>query len=323
VSAELDREAWAASRRLGLGGTDVAAILGESPWKSPMMVWLEKHGQAVDAPETTRLKRGLQLEQLIADEWAEREAVRVERAPHIRHPEREWACGSPDFIVREGAHLVGVLETKTAEVWHAKKFGRDGTEAGDGTIPAHYAIQLQWYLWLTGAQMGWFAVMVGLSEPVRSLPMPRDDAFIATLVEVAGAWWQRHIIGGEMPEPDGTESSTRAVKAMHPLATNDEPVALPADAAALVETYQTASAAAKEHEKRADEAKQRLCLLLGNHSRGIVGGKRVTWSNVAGREGFDVEALRAAYPHVFEQFRREGKPYRRFSIANHKGGPQS
>ena len=45
---ELTREEWLARRRSGIGGSDVAAVLGLSPWKSPRQVWLDKTTDAVD-----------------------------------------------------------------------------------------------------------------------------------------------------------------------------------------------------------------------------------------------------------------------------------
>lgn len=45
-------EAWRAERRKGVGGSDVAAIMGMSPYKSPYEVWAEKTG--VVEPPTCR-----------------------------------------------------------------------------------------------------------------------------------------------------------------------------------------------------------------------------------------------------------------------------
>ena len=44
----LSHEKWLEYRRMGIGGSDVAALLGISKWKSPLELWLEKTGQSED-----------------------------------------------------------------------------------------------------------------------------------------------------------------------------------------------------------------------------------------------------------------------------------
>ncbi len=45
----LSHEEWLKWRMKGIGGSDVAAILGISKWKSALELWLEKTGQADDS----------------------------------------------------------------------------------------------------------------------------------------------------------------------------------------------------------------------------------------------------------------------------------
>lgn len=52
-TAGMDRRTWLAARAHGpdgsipiaIGGSDVAAIFGISPWKTPLDLWLEKSGK--------------------------------------------------------------------------------------------------------------------------------------------------------------------------------------------------------------------------------------------------------------------------------------
>jgi hypothetical protein len=47
------RTAWHAARKRGLGGSDIAAVLGVSPWQKPMDVWLSKTGMVgIQIPHT-------------------------------------------------------------------------------------------------------------------------------------------------------------------------------------------------------------------------------------------------------------------------------
>lgn len=52
-TTDMTREAWLDRRRAGIGGSDVAALLGLSRWKTPLDVFLDKAGRSRRAsPET-------------------------------------------------------------------------------------------------------------------------------------------------------------------------------------------------------------------------------------------------------------------------------
>ena len=103
----MDRTAWLAARRTGIGGSDISAILGLSPWRSPVHVWLDKTGQAPDEPPANAeaMYWGKTLEDVVAREYAQRTGRRVQRVNAIlRHPQHEWMLGNIDrAIVAEGS----------------------------------------------------------------------------------------------------------------------------------------------------------------------------------------------------------------------------
>jgi predicted phage-related endonuclease len=75
LPASAGREAWLKVRTLGLGGSDVAAACGLSPWTTPYQLWLEKTGRAErerDAAAVQRMRWGQLLEPLVLAEWDNR-----------------------------------------------------------------------------------------------------------------------------------------------------------------------------------------------------------------------------------------------------------
>jgi len=52
-----DRSEWHAARKKGLGGSDIAAVMGVSPWQTPMDVWLSKTGKVGPNAETVSAVR--------------------------------------------------------------------------------------------------------------------------------------------------------------------------------------------------------------------------------------------------------------------------
>lgn len=45
AETQIDRADWLAARRTGIGGSDVAPILGLSKWRSPLDVYMVKRGK--------------------------------------------------------------------------------------------------------------------------------------------------------------------------------------------------------------------------------------------------------------------------------------
>ena len=50
-TTDMTREAWLDRRRAGIGGSDVAALLGLSRWKTPLDVFLDKTGRSEPIPD--------------------------------------------------------------------------------------------------------------------------------------------------------------------------------------------------------------------------------------------------------------------------------
>ena len=51
-SKNATREEWLKVRKLGLGGSDMSAVLGVNQWRSPLDVWLDKTSDTVEEKES-------------------------------------------------------------------------------------------------------------------------------------------------------------------------------------------------------------------------------------------------------------------------------
>ena len=97
------REEWLALRRQGIGGSDVAAILGLSKFKTQQELWMEKTGrlvqqQSADAEE--RMHWGNTLEDVVAKHYAQQSGKKVQRINQIlHHPECHIAMANLDRVV--------------------------------------------------------------------------------------------------------------------------------------------------------------------------------------------------------------------------------
>ena len=188
----LERAAWLEERRTGLGGSDVAAVLGVSPWSSPLQLYLEKLGQAAPDEENDEKLWGTLLEDVVAREYARRRGVAVQPGPQmLRHPQHPWAFANVDRVVVGGAPGV---EVKTS------RFGDGWGEPGTDEMPQHVVAQVAWYAGITGIDEWDVPVLVGGSD-LRVYHYRRDPGLEAMLIDVCGQWWRDHVEARVPPAP--------------------------------------------------------------------------------------------------------------------------
>ena len=85
------RAAWLEGRRTGIGGSDVAAVLGLNPWKTPLDVWNDKLGLSEDKGMSEPAYWGTVLEDTVAREFQQRTGMKVQKVTHqFVDPECDW-----------------------------------------------------------------------------------------------------------------------------------------------------------------------------------------------------------------------------------------
>lgn len=278
-----DRAAWLAERKTGIGGSDIAALLGLSPWKTAVDVWLDKTGQTPDAEENEPMYWGSRLEDVVASEFAKRNGMKVQRVNSIiRHPEHSCAMASIDrAIVADGTRarlldglLVGataLLECKTASAHALSDWqGDDGSDA----MPIHYAAQCMWYLAVTDVDVCHVAALVGGNRFIVR-KVERDEPTIDAMLERAEAWWQRHIVDGVRPEPESGKDAATLFQS-----DNGQMIAIDDDTEllVLVNELRLLREQAKGTEQHIEAIESHIKASIGEASGLSIGGKpAITW----------------------------------------------
>ncbi len=83
-------------RSTGIGASEVAALLGLDPRKTPLSLWLDKTGNAPPFEGNRFTEMGQRCEPVIADAYAEREGVELETCGTTRHPDLPHVFATPD-----------------------------------------------------------------------------------------------------------------------------------------------------------------------------------------------------------------------------------
>ena len=263
-------------RRTGIGGSDIAAVMGRSPFMTATDVYHLKL-DLVEVPETPAMYWGSAAEKMIRERYARDHAglpeawlveIGVETQRDTGH---HWLLATPDGLVwgpsDDGGpgrtKLLHGLEIKTAHAFAADQWA-------DG-VPEHYAMQCQWYMMVTGLTRWDVAVLIGGND-YREFTLERDDALIAEMFAAAEHFWVEHVEKEVPPEP------TTPAECAQQFTSDDGPM-LGANAEAedwAIILYQ-AQSLVKRTNAAADEAKAYLQAIISDHA-GIEGpwGK-ITW----------------------------------------------
>lgn len=203
------REDWLAARRLGLGGSDIGAILGLSKYRTPVDVWMEKTGRTLGSEETLQMRFGSYAEEFVAREYSAQTGRAVQRYNTMLHHAAAPVLGNVDrLVIPEGAKRASHqreirtdigLECKTASAFAAYDADEWGP-AGTDQVPPSYLVQCGTYMALTGCPRWDLAVLFGNQE-VRVYRLARDADLERELIARAGEWWQRHVVADVAPEP--------------------------------------------------------------------------------------------------------------------------
>lgn len=294
------RASWLRARKTGLGASDTAAVLGLSPWSTPLSVWIDKRRDEVTSLETEAAEWGLAHEATIArrvnHRWRDRIGTVKPTPGLLRHDDYPWLLATPDRVLVKKGKVTGLLEIKTA--------GHRQRHAWDNGVPVYYQIQVQQQLAVTGLDVAWLAVLHGGNHMPDPYRIDRDDAAIQQIVDYTGRWWKEHVEGDVPPDPtwpaDDDLLADAYLSAPGLKETADDEVR------ALITQLRNAKAntkAAKAEEDRiAFEVKTRLQEAEAFVDAG--GLDLVTWKPYTKRD-FDVNRFRADHPELAAKYVRE------------------
>lgn len=297
-------EAWRDFRATGLGGSDIAAIMGISPFRTALDVWLEKTGRQApqDISNVEAVYWGTVNEAAVADRWARDHpecVVRRLNATLVGRP--DWMRANLDRLVVEGGRP-SVLEIKTASAFKADEWA--------GGPPSFYLSQVTWYLAITGWDMAHVAVLIGGND-YREFDVPRDEEDVRAVTEAATDFWENYVVKDVMPQVVGADAPTLAGL----IPQDEDELATPADmeeADRLIAAYQHARERERESKAEAEDAQAKLCAIIGG-ARGIeTDTARVTWIR-GERRRFDSKRFRAENAELYDQYQTTGT-YQQFKV---------
>lgn len=308
-----DRNKWLEARTKGIGGSDASVIVGCNPWKSLYAIACEKKGMLTEEilrkeetkeDDNERMLWGRILEEPIANFFSKKTGKRIMRKGLIRSNEYPWMLASVDrMIVGENAGL----EIKTGAGWKKNEWDED-------EIPDAYYIQCLHYMAVTGCDKWYIAYLLGGCEFGYKV-IERNEDDIQILIQKEKDFWDRYVVGNELPPVDGHSTTTEALKVEFATIKHDEEDSVPLDGEInlLINDLNNL----KEDKKKLDLAiatrENKLRAAIGEYKVGFSQDYKVNYPIIEATR-LDEKALKAEMPEIYKRYAKTNS-YRRFFIS--------
>lgn len=187
------REEWLALRSSGLGASEMAAVVGLSPWMTASELLEIKMGMktAPDISESAEVSRGVRMEKPLRELFkATHPDMKVTYHPFdmLYREDTPFIRSTLDGEIKDGKRK-GVLEIKSSS-----PNGKAGWDKWKEQIPQNYYVQCLCQLWASGCDFAiLYAALINRENDmmIREYRIEREDAEedIQWLVEKAKDFW--------------------------------------------------------------------------------------------------------------------------------------
>lgn len=312
MSADAKPEDFSGStldRTTYLGGSEIGAVAGLSPYATALDVWASKV-EGTEKVSTEAMGAGTFFEGAIVGWYATRLGIDPGSLVMIgtcRSASEPWLAATPDRVMLRSrrtlqAKMVGV---HGAHRWGAEDDGPDG-------VPAEVLAQVQWEMLavrgagVVEAEAAVVVAQIGTEQRVYEVPF--DDEFAADLTAIGRLFWFGHVLARRMPEvtAEGAEAARQALARRYPRHLRGMAEATP-DVIALAVAYDRARADEKAAKAVKDVSAAQLEALIAD-GEGFAGpGVKVTWKQSEGG-GTDWKSLAQSLAPTAEQLATYARP---------------
>ena len=307
---KLSYQDWLQVRRSGIGGSDAAAALGLSPWKSALELWQEKVSeQNQPRQENEAMIWGRIMEPIITREFVRRTGKNVTPMRSMLQAAKwPWMLADLDGLIEDPQRGTGVFEVKTASALKQGEWAED-------RCPDAYMLQLAHYMAVTGLSYAVICVLIG-GNKLQWITVDRDDELIASLIQLERRFWQ-HILTQSPPPVDGSTACAELLSRKYPSSSNAAPLILPVDADSWIQDYLQAKLDEETAAERKRLAENRIKEVMKEHEKGTSpSGRQATWKTVQSTR-IDSARLKKEEPSIWALF-SNSSPSRRFSVSEAK-----
>ena len=325
----LTREEWLEWRRHGIGGSDVAAIIGVSPFRTARDTYYDKLGIAAveeDEGNWVAMEMGHLLEDLVAKIFERKTGFKIYQIKKMfRHPLYPFMLADVDYFITMPDGREAILEIKTTNYNAKDLWWKNGREA----VPVYYEPQGRHYMAVMDIDRVFFCCLYGNTEDECIIRENRRDmAYEQEMIYLEQYFWENHVLAKDPPPytEDGAQILGSVQRYCGPADTGAPVLELGADMTETLMYYLRLQEEKKKAEKRSGELEKELqrakAILIAEmgtsctaecHRDGFY--YTVTYNPVrkAGVDKNNLSRLKIQYPEIYERFVTVSE-YRRFLV---------
>lgn len=248
------RDEWLEKRKIGIGASEIAAVMYENPWQPAIKVWLDKTGSSPPEEEEEESERqfwGQELEHAILTGYARRTGrIVVPWGILIQSTQWPWLCCTPDALIAEDedAHVIArtlkdaILDENQDVVdqfmaspgvqrcWplQVKNTGEREAQSWVEGPPRYYQLQGLHEALVFGSPKATVAGLIG-GQHLAWQDVHVDEFEQRKLINLSKRFWQEHVLTGIEPVPDGSDECKRMLAAMFPEEDPEKQILFPSE----------------------------------------------------------------------------------------------
>ncbi len=296
-----NREEWLLARKQGIGGSDAAAVLGLSKYKTPFDIYEDKLGLRPPTPDNNAMKWGRNLEPLVRAEYAnQNNKVVVTPEKILTHPKYNFILANLDGYTEDNR----IVEIKTSR--YESAWG----DAGTDQVPIEYILQVQHYMLVTGFDYADIAVLISGSE-YRQYEIKADQELHEMMIEQYIDFWAS--VQNQTPPEPSSYTDAIARYGRHSVANT---VTASVEHEKAIQRLSEIKLQKDILEKEEDELKGQIMVALGDNDTlvDLQGKALCTWKLSKPTSRFDSKSFEKDYPDLYAQYKKIGEASRRFLL---------
>ena len=272
------------ARRKGLGGSDIAAVLGISPYKSAYEVYEEKvNGYCKDLSNNEKVQSGIFLEDGIAKWYENVKGVGTFKPTTIRtHKDLPFLLANPDRLIagkKIGVEIKNVGE-RSKHLW-----GEDGSQV----VPDYYFLQAAHYMLVLDYQ-AWDVVACIGGQELRTYRFERDAEIDEMIIQGASDFWRNHVEKRVEPAKDYSNPGVQELIKKKFNLVSDEVVNLPEEFAEVATQWFEVKEDIKHYDNLRKELEAKILDAIGTAGKALLADGRAFYRKLIERKAYQVAA---------------------------------
>ncbi len=284
----MPKETWLRLRQKGIGGSDASSVLNLNPYKSSVKVYLEKTDEEIEINTNMKMIIGEKLEEFVAKEFCNQTGKRVRNLNGIlRNYKYPYAIANLDkVVVGENAFLECVVTNSFCK----KNWSEE--------VPINYQIQCYHYMAVTGATHCYVCALIG-NEEIKIYKLDRDQELIDHIMEKEEEFWNKYILGDEIPLPDGSDDYSKFLRNKYKNI-DEKPLNLFIESKKLSK-LDTLNDMISEIKLEKTKIEQEIQNEMKDHEIAYIGDRKITWKKQS-RNTIDSKKLKNDYPELVKDY---------------------